>query len=347
MVTEGIPRRISTTSVPMNLRDLRYLIAVAEHKHFGKAAEACFVSQPTLSGQIKKLEDQLGVVLFERTKRHVEITPIGERILEQARAVEEHVKGIESLARFHQDPLAGPLKLGMIPTLGPYLTSLMLLPLRRRFPQMRLVLFEDITEHLLERLRRREIDAALLATPVDTPDLVDRPLFDEPFWLAIPRDHRLYATEEITLKDLPGEELLLLADGHCLARQVAEVCRLQDEAAGVATGDLRASSLETLIQLVGAGFGCTLVPALALRGSWTTDAGVVVRPLQMPDAFRRVRLAHRPGFPRLQALDALAELVRERLPNTVRSLFPNSVVGWDEAKRNPGMEADREHERKR
>ena len=304
----------------MNLRDLRYLIAVAEHKHFGKAAEACFVSQPTLSGQIKKLEDHLGVALFERTKRHVRITPVGERILEQARAVEARVKSIETLARFHQDPLAGPLNLGMIPTLGPYLTPLMLPPMRQRFPRMRPVLSEDMTEPLLDRLRRHEVDAALLATPVDASDLVDRPLFDEPFWLAFPRDHRLYNVEEITLENLPGEELLLLADGHCLARQAVEICRLQDETAGVTTSDLRASSLETLIQLVGAGFGCTLVPALALRGSWTTDAGVVVRPLEMPDAFRRVRLVYRRGFPRVQALDALAELIRERLPNTVRSV---------------------------
>ena len=304
----------------MNLRDLRYLIAVAEHKHFGKAAEACFVSQPTLSGQIKKLEDHLGVTLFERTKRHVQITPVGERILEQARAVEARVKSIETLARFHQDPLAGPLNLGMIPTLGPYLTPLMLPPMRQRFPRMRPVLSEDMTEPLLDRLRRHEVDAALLATPVDASDLVDRPLFDEPFWLAFPRDHRLYNVEEITLENLPGEELLLLADGHCLARQAVEICRLQDETAGVTTSDLRASSLETLIQLVGAGFGCTLVPALALRGSWTTDAGVVVRPLEMPDAFRRVRLVYRRGFPRVQALDALAELIRERLPNTVRSV---------------------------
>ena len=300
----------------MNLRDLRYLIAVAEHRHFGQAAAACCVSQPTLSGQIKKLEDRLGVTLFERSKRQVAITPIGARILEQARAVIERVETLEALAQAHRDPLAGPLRLGMIPTLGPYLTPWLFPLLRERLPTMCPILSEDITARLLERLRNHEIDAALLATPVEEPDLTDLPLFDEPFWLVIPRAHRLYDQDEITASQLPREELLLLADGHCLAQQVEDVCHLQD--AGAAARDLRAASLETLIQLVGAGFGCTLVPALALRGSWTTDVGVVTRRLDMPGAFRRVRLAYRPGFPRPQALTALATLIRERLPNTVR-----------------------------
>ena len=307
----------------MNLRDLHYFIAVAELKHFGRAAGRCCVSQPTLSGQIKKLEDRLGVTLFERSKRRVEITPIGEEILEQARAVVERVGVMEALAQAHQDPLAGPLRLGVIPTLGPYLTPLMLMPMRKQLPQMRLILSEEITARLLEALWRHEMDAALLATPVQDPNLSSMALFDEPFWLAMPRTHRLYDCVEITQRELPRRELLLLADGHCLARQVEEVCRLQDEDLGGTTKDLRASSLETLIQLVGAGFGSTLVPALALRSSWTTDAGVVVRPLDMSDAFRRVSLVFRTGFPRLKAIEVLARLIRDQLPNTVTPIYPS------------------------
>ncbi|MGB0720885.1 MAG: LysR substrate-binding domain-containing protein [Gammaproteobacteria bacterium] len=301
----------------MNLRDLRYLIAVSEHKHFGHAADACFVSQPTLSGQIKKLEESLGVKVFERTNRSVEITPVGQRILVHARRAIEQAEMIEAVAKAHQDPLAGPLRLGVIPTLGPYVAPLLLVPLRRSYPQMRLILSEQVTETTLHLLRRHEIDVALIATPIDDPDLVARPLFDEPFWLAHPRDHVLYTADEVRATDIPDDELLLLDDGHCLSRQVMEVCSLHEGESG-AFGDLRAASLETLIQMVGAGFGCTLVPALALRSSWTTDAGVIVRPLEDKDAFRRISLVSRASFPRPEAVNAVAEALLAQLPNTVK-----------------------------
>ena len=200
----------------MNLRDLKYIIAVAETRHFGKAAERCFVSQPTLSGQIKKLEEELGVTIFERTQRSVEVTPVGEAILEHARQIMEQVEVIEQLAQAQQDPLAGPLRIGAIPTLSPYLMPLILLPLKQQIPQMKLVLSEELTETLLVRLRNHEIDAALLATPVEEQDLETLPLFDEPFWLAYPRQHPFYAKEKITRRDLDSVNLLLLAEGHCL-----------------------------------------------------------------------------------------------------------------------------------
>jgi LysR family hydrogen peroxide-inducible transcriptional activator len=302
----------------MNLRDLKYIIAVAEYRHFGRAAEHCFVSQPTLSGQIRKLEDELGVVIFERTSRSVEITPAGEAILDHARRLLEQADAIEQLARAHQDPLAGPLRTGAIPTLSPYLIPLVLLPLRQQYPQIKLVLVEEVTDLLLERLRHHEIDAALLATPVEEHDLEAMPLFDEPFWLALPRKHPLYTKERITRKDLQTLELLLLAEGHCLARQSMEVCRMKDRSEHREMADLRASSLETLLQLVGAGLGSTLVPALAMRGAWMTDSGVIVRPLDLPDAFRRVSLVFRSSFPRRPALVALAQTIRDNLPNTVQ-----------------------------
>ncbi len=304
----------------MNLRDLQYVVAVADTQHFGKAAERCFVSQPTLSGQIRKLEEELGVSIFERTNRSVEITPIGEAIVAHARQMLEQADALRRLADAQRDPLAGPLRVGAIPTLAPYLMPLVLVPLRERYPRMKLVLSEEITETLRERLHDHEIDAALLATPADEPGLESMALFDEPFWLALPTNHPLYLKDEITRRDLDSLELLLLAEGHCLAQQAMDVCRRKARSEGGDMADLRAASLETLLQLVGVGFGCTLVPALTIRGGWTTDAGIIVRPLKLPDARRRVSLVYRSSFPRRPALDALARTIRENLPNTVRVL---------------------------
>ncbi|MBK1633667.1 LysR family transcriptional regulator [Thiohalocapsa halophila] len=304
----------------MNLRDIKYILAVAETRHFGKAAERCFVSQPTLSGQIKKLEDQLGVVIFERTNRSVEVTPIGEEILGHARLLVEQADAIEQVARAHQDPLAGPLRVGAIPTLSPYLMPLVLVPLKRRCPQLKLVLFEETTEALLRRLDQHELDAALLATPTPNPDLTSIPLFDEPFWLAHPRKHPLYDKDDITQTDLESIDLLLLSEGHCLSNQVMEVCKLADRPRTGEMADLRAASLETLLQLVGAGFGCTLVPALAIRGSWMTDSGIIARRLDLPDAKRRISLVFRRSFPRRAALETFAEVALEQLPNTVKAV---------------------------
>ena len=304
----------------MNLRDLKYILAVAETRHFGRAAERCFVSQPTLSGQIKKLEEELDVVIFERTNRSVEITPVGQAILAHARLALEQAQAIEQVARAHQDPLAGPLRIGAIPTLSPYLMPLVLVPLKRAYPNLKLVLSEEITDSLLGRLTRHEIDAALLATPVDDSDLDTIPLFDEPFWLAHPRNHPLYEKEEITAQDLENVDLLLLAEGHCLTHQVMEVCRLAERPTQGEMADLRAASLETLLQLVGAGFGCTLVPALAIRGAWMTDSGIIARPLNLTDAHRRISLVYRRSFPRQAALQAFADVVRTHLPNTVERL---------------------------
>lgn len=302
----------------MNLRDLKYVIAVAESHHFGKAAQRCFVSQPTLSGQIKKLEEELGVVIFERTNRSVEITPIGEAIVDHARRIMEQADVIQQLAQASQDPLAGPLRIGAIPTLSPYLMPLILMPLKTQYPQMRLVLSEEMTDTLLERLRNHEIDAALLATDVDEQDYNSIPLFDEPFWLAFPSDHPFYNKEKITRHDLDNAELLLLSEGHCLAKQAMDVCHLKERKEQGEMSDLRASSLETLLQLVGAGFGTTLVPALAMRGSWTSGSGIVAQKLEFKDAYRHVSLVFRKSYPRQQALEAFAEVIFANLPNTVQ-----------------------------
>jgi len=204
----------------MNLRDLKYLIAVAETRHFGRAAERCFVSQPTLSSQIKKLEEQLGVTIFERTNRSVVVTPVGMAIMEHARKSIEQAEAIEQTARLHQDPMAGPLRIGSIPTLSPYLIPLIFRPLKVRYPRLRLVFSDEVTSTLEQRLANHEIDAALLATPVRNQGLDEIPLFEEPFWLVHPHNHPLYIKDEITRFDLKKLEMLLLSDAHCLSRQV-------------------------------------------------------------------------------------------------------------------------------
>lgn len=304
----------------MNLRDLKYVIAVSETRHFGRAAERCFVSQPTLSGQIKKLEEALGITLFERTNRSVEITPIGQVIVDHARQMMEQADAIEQLARAHQDPLAGPLRLGVIPTLSPYLIPLILQPLKAHYPQLQLVLFEELTDVLMTRLHHHEIDAALLATDEGEAGLVTMPLFDEPFWIACGAAHVLSGRAEITRRDLARADLLLLSEGHCLSQQAMEVCRIKERGGQGQMADLRAASLETLLQLVEADLGCTLVPALAANVFNARKRNVSLKPLRFPNAYRRISLVCRRTFPRQQALDAFASIVVQHLPADVEML---------------------------
>ena len=305
----------------MNLRDLQYIIAVAETRHFGRAAKRCFVSQPTLSGQIKKLEEELNVAIFERTNRSVVTTPAGEAILAYARQMIEQSEAIRELALAHQDPLTGPLRIGVIPTLSPYLMPLILMPLKQQHPDLSLVLSEEMTDVLVARLLNYEIDAAILATSVGEHDLISTALFDEPFWVAYSLDHPFYLKQKISKKDLKQEQLLMLAEGHCLADQTMELCGIDRTQAGSNMHDLRASSLETLIQFVAAGFGITLIPALALRGSWSSGSGVAVQALSIAGAKRRVSIVMRTSFPRTAAIKVLAEVIRNHLPNTVEAIL--------------------------
>ena len=304
----------------MNLRDLKYIIALAETQHFGKAADRCFVSQPTLSGQIKKLEEELGVILFERTNRSVKVTPIGKEILEHAQQIMEQSDVIRQLALAHQDPLSGPLRIGVIPTLSPYLMPLILLPLKDQYPQMKLVLSEEMTDVVLERLHNHEIDAAFIATAVDDDAFDVVPLFDEPFWLAHPDEQPFYLKDKITQHDLNNMDLLLLAEGHCLAEQTMDICHLNDRSQQGEMADLRASSLETLLQLVAAGFGSTLVPALALNCLSAGGDGIVIRKLELNNAYRQISMVFRKSYPRKLALNALSKLVIESLPDSVKPL---------------------------
>jgi LysR family hydrogen peroxide-inducible transcriptional activator len=248
----------------MTLRELKYLVALADHAHFGRAAEECCVSQSTLSTQIKKLEGYLGSILIERNARSFSLTPIGSDIVAKARRIVRQVDDLHTTARTAQGPLVGPLSLGVIPTLAPYFLPWLVPLVKRHYQRLQLVVHEDLTQHLVQRLRNFEIDAALLALPLDGEDFNELALFDEPFWLACPPGHSLADLKTIAQADLRGVPLLLLADGHCLRGQALAACgRPGDNDADEAIDDFRAVSLETICQLVAAGFGCTLLPALA------------------------------------------------------------------------------------
>lgn len=246
----------------MNLRDLRYFVALAELRHFGRAADACFVSQPTLSTQIKKIEDELGVTLVERAPRKVMLTEAGAEIAQRARVVLHEIEQIRAIARRSLDPESGTLRLGIFPTLGPYLLPHVVPKLRQRFPRVELLLTEEKTEILLQLLQEGRIDAAVLALPLHEEQLHTELLFEEPFVLAVPSTHPLADTQRLGLDTIADERLLLLDDGHCLRDQALDVCHL----AGASEKDgFRATSLETLRQMVAAGVGMTLLPLLAVQ----------------------------------------------------------------------------------
>ena len=246
----------------MNLRDLKYLVALADHKHFGRAAAASFVSQPTLSTQIKKLEDELGVALVERAPRRVMLTPVGREIAERARKVIAEVDQMSEIARRSQDPEAGTVRLGLFPTLGPYLLPHVVPRLRQRFPRLELLLVEEKTDQILARLRDGRLDAGILALPIHDDQLHVEPLFDEPFLLAVPQQHPMAGKDSLDVRDLDRQHLLLLEEGHCLRDQALEVCSLggADERDGS-----RPTTLETLRQMAASGVGITLLPMLAVQ----------------------------------------------------------------------------------
>jgi LysR family transcriptional regulator, hydrogen peroxide-inducible genes activator len=301
----------------VTLRELRYLVALADHAHFGRAAAECHVSQPTLSTQIRKLEEYLGVALIERDARSFALTTAGHEIVAKARRILGQVDELVVSARKPRLPLGGPLNLGVIPTLAPYLLPRLLPLLKRAYPQLQLVLHEDLTGSLTERLRMHQIDAALIALPLGDADLEECALFDEPFWLACPPGHPLSRRTVVTETDLAGEALLLLADGHCLRGQALAACgRAGDD--DETADDFRAASLETVCQLVAAGYGCTLLPALAIRPPAGRASSIVVRPLSADRASRRIGLAWRRGYAKADELALLAALIRNDLPRGTR-----------------------------
>jgi LysR family hydrogen peroxide-inducible transcriptional activator len=311
----------------MTLRELRYLVALADRGHFGRAAEECCVSQSTLSTQIKKLEAYLGIILIERSARAFAFTPIGDKIAAQARRVVREVDDMISTARTASGPLVGPLRLGAIPTLAPYFLPWLVPLVKRDYLRLQLVVHEDLTQHLVERLRNYEIDVALLALPLDGEDFESLALFDEPFWLACPPGHSLSALDAVTQADLRGVPLLLLADGHCLRGQALAACgRFDNDDTDEVIDDFRAVSLETICQLVASGFGCTLLPALAALRPQRSKPSFALRPLRSPNDSRRIGLVWRRGYPKAHELALLAKLILDNPPAGTRSVREREPV---------------------
>ncbi len=293
----------------LSLQEFRYLVAIADTGSFTGAAAECFVTQPTLSTQLKKLENSLGVRLVERTNKSARLTPVGERVVERARMVLAECEAIAELARSAGDPFGEPLRLGIIATLGPYLLPRLLPVLKKSLPRLDLIIREGLTKDLLERLQDHRLDCVLLALPVTEKGLAVKRLFAEPFWLVCPSGHPLTGRRAVGEIDLIGESILLLSEGHCFRDQALELCgqTTQREA-----DSYRATSLETLRHLVGAGFGCTLVPALALGDELRPGSAARAIPFDSRKARRDIGLVWRRSFTRREAIDRLAELIEAK-----------------------------------
>jgi LysR family transcriptional regulator, hydrogen peroxide-inducible genes activator len=294
----------------MTLTELRYIVAVAREKHFGRAAEACFVSQPTLSVAIKKLEEELDCRIFERGGNEVSVTPLGEQIVRQAQQVIEQAGAIKEIAKRGKDPLAGPLKLGIIYTIGPYLLPDLVKQAIDRTPQMPLMLQENFTVKLLDMLRTGELDCAIMAEPFPDTGLAIAPLYDEPFMVAVPKLHPLAKRKSIGAEELKKETMLLLGTGHCFRDQVLEVCpefaRFSSDAEGIRKS-FEGSSLETIKHMVASGMGVTVVPRMSVPKEAQPHLKYI--PFEPPVPSRHVVLAWRRSFPRYEAIAALRNAV--------------------------------------
>jgi LysR family hydrogen peroxide-inducible transcriptional activator len=290
----------------MNLKDLKYLVALADTAHFGKAAERSFVSQPTLSAQLKKLEEYLGVKLVERRPKNVQLTDVGKQVVMRARRMLNENDEIIALARSNADPFAGKLKMALIPTIGPYLLPRVMPKLRKSLPQLRLMLYEYQTESLLKRLRDGEIDLGIMALPAAQDGIESRKLYEEDFTVALPNDHPLAAKSSIKVQDLKGHTLLLLEDGHCLRDQALEVCSRVDVREAE---DFRATSLETLRQMVVAGLGITLLPDYAVESPFGSQRGLAVRRFHKPVPSRTVGAVWRKSSTRAPVIAAVCDVV--------------------------------------
>ena len=292
----------------LNLKDLKYLVSIADTGHFGKAAERCFVSQPTLSTQLKKLEQALGVQLVERQPHHVQLTEIGKEVAERGRRLLAQSDEIETLARTHADPLGGKLRLALIPTIGPYLLPRITQKIRKAMPKLHLMLYEYQTEPLLAHLRAGDIDMGILALPVADDALRTHELYSEEFVLAVPDGHPLTQRSRIKVGDLGQQTVLLLEDGHCMRDQALEICHRVDihEAEG-----FRATSLETLRQMVVAGLGVTLLPQLAVAPPFGAQRGLTTLPFANPAPMRTVGAIWRKSTTRRAAIDAVCQLIEK------------------------------------
>jgi LysR family hydrogen peroxide-inducible transcriptional activator len=299
----------------MNLRALQYLVTLADVRHFSKAAERCHVSQPTLSTQIRKLEDELDVLLVERSPRQVMLTEVGEEVVQRARALLGEADAIKSIARRSRDPHSGTLRIGIFPTLAPYFLPHVVPALRSAYPRLTLRLFEEKTEDVLQMLAQGRLDAGLLALPIDNDSLATRVLFEEPFVLAVPEGHPLSKEATIDVETLADQELMLLEDGHCLRDQALEVCAL---AGAHEQLDFHATSMETLRQMVAAGTGITLMPILAVKPPVAHTENLVIRPFEQPGPKRTIALVWRKSSALSGFIDELAGVLTDIDPELLR-----------------------------
>ncbi|WP_049631859.1 hydrogen peroxide-inducible genes activator [Cellvibrio sp. pealriver] len=294
----------------MTLTELRYIVVLAEEQHFGRTAERCHVSQPTLSIAVRKLEEELGVELFERTKTCVKPNEIGGQIVAQAKALLANVASIKALADAGKDQLGSPLALGTIFTMGPYLLPQLIPHLQKQVPEMPLFVQEDLTESLRKKLRDGVLDVILVSLPFNAPDVVTQELFDEPLVLVMPYTHPLVHLQEITLDDIKQQQLLLMGPGHCLREQVLELIPgLREQVADAAYHCAEANSLETLRYMIAAGLGLSILPRSAAEASLCQANRLVARPLAIPGSQRRLALAWRASFPRYKAIDVLRKSI--------------------------------------
>ena len=291
----------------MNLRELEYLVAIAEDRHFHKAAERCCVSQPTLSGQLKKLEQELGVQLVDRNNRQVIMTEVGQAVSEQARVVLTAAKAIKEIAQTFHDPMAGELHVGLIPTVAPYLLPLIMPALKKHYPKLKLWLHEQQTAVLLKQLRKAELDLLILALPVETNEFSEINLFNEAFLLAVPKDEKLAKKNHVSLSDLDDKEMLLLEEGHCLRGQALDVCF---SAGASEQSGFQATSLETLRHMVAEGLGITLLPALSIPKNVHRGDNIRYLPFSNPQPSRRIGMLYRKGSYREEAFSKISEVIQ-------------------------------------
>jgi LysR family hydrogen peroxide-inducible transcriptional activator len=294
----------------LNLKDLKYLVTIADTGHFGKAAERCFVSQPTLSAQLKKLEQTLGVQLVERQPNNVKLTEIGREVAERSRRMLAQSEEIIAIARANADPLAARLKVALIPTIGPYLLPRITQKIRKALPKLKLMLYEHQTESLLERLQAGDIDLGILALPVPDEHLCTRVLYEETFVLAVPDGHALANKSRVKVADLDQQTVLLLEDGHCLRDQALEVCQRVDIREAE---NFRATSLETLRQMVVAGLGVTLLPSLAVEPPFGAQRGMSIIPFASPQPKRTVGAIWRKSTTNAAAIEAVCNVIEKNL----------------------------------
>jgi LysR family transcriptional regulator, hydrogen peroxide-inducible genes activator len=296
----------------MTLTELRYVVAVARERHFGRAADACHVSQPTLSVAIRKLEEELGVSLFERRASQVALTDIGEQVVAQAKRVLDEASAVHEIARQGRDPLAAPLRVGTIYTIGPYLLPGLIRQLQKKAPQMQLLLSENFTVKLIEQVRNGEIDVAIMALPLPPCGLSVQTVYDEPFVVAVPRHHAWIRRKTIASADLERETMLLLGNGHCFRDQVLDVCpersRYSESAEGIQR-TFEGSSLETIRQMVATGIGITVMPRTAMPARVPRNSLVSYLPFKNPPPHRRVALAWRRSFTRTEAVESLRKAI--------------------------------------